>query len=302
MPAREAWAKLPKQRWEREGLQSWAFEALPDHALVEIAGARMHAYPALCDREGSVSLSALASRAAADAATRAGLRRLFLLQAGTSLAKLEQQVPAKAAMSALVEIAPRSMLAQRAVDEAFALGDPAAFPRTKAAFTERLMAGQRRLGALLADFGKAAVEIGGELDRARAMLRGLDGKPGAPRSALADVRAQLAELVTAEVMRRAPRERLAHLPRYLRAIQVRLERLPNGPQKDQAKAAQVAPFFSDWQKHREGLRARGVPEEDLDAFRWLVEEFRVSIFAPELRAAVPVSQQRLSEQWKALTG
>jgi ATP-dependent helicase HrpA len=114
------------------------------------------------------------------------------------------------------------------------------------------------------------------------------------------VRAQLAHLAPPGLLLRAPRERLAQLPRYLRAIQIRLNRLPNGPQKDQAKAQQVLPFWNDWLSNHERLRARGVPAEDLEAFRWLVEEYRVSIFAPELRTAVPVSPQRLSEQWKAL--
>ncbi len=50
------------------------------------------------------------------------------------------------------------------------------------------------------------------------------------------------------------------------------------------------------------LRARGVAEADLDAFRWLIEEYRVSVFAPELGAATSVSPQRLTEQWKTLTG
>jgi ATP-dependent helicase HrpA len=83
---------------------------------------------------------------------------------------------------------------------------------------------------------------------------------------------------------------------------VRRDRLPNGPQKDQAKAAQVLPFWQDWLKHHERLRARGVPPEELDAFRWTIEELRVSVFAPEVKAAVPVSSQRLAEQWKRLSG
>jgi ATP-dependent helicase HrpA len=64
----------------------------------------------------------------------------------------------------------------------------------------------------------------------------------------------------------------------------------------------VLPFWNDWTRHREGLLQRGVPEEELEAFRWLVEELRVSVFAPELKAAVPVSPQRLAEVWKALSG
>ena len=69
-----------------------------------------------------------------------------------------------------------------------------------------------------------------------------------------------------------------------------------------AKAAQVLPFWQDWLKHHERLRARGVPHDELDAFRWTIEELRVSLFAPEVKAAVPVSSQRLAEQWKRLNG
>jgi ATP-dependent helicase HrpA len=302
--AREAWSRLPRQSWEREGLTSWAFDALPEQATVEIDGVRMFAYPALVDADSAVAVRALSSRAAADEATRKGLARLFLVQSGATLQKLEQQLPQKIAMSSLADgaAAPRSKIARRALDEAFSLDDPASYPRTRAAFNAALDAGKRRLPAMLAELGRLAQEIGGELDKTRAALKALDGKPGAPRSALDDVRTQLAHLCPPDLFVRTPRERLAQLPRYLRAIQVRLERLPNGPQKDQTKAAQVLPFWSDWLKHKEGLRARGVPEAELEAFRWLVEELRVSVFAPEVRAAVPVSKERLAEQWKGLTG
>jgi ATP-dependent helicase HrpA len=197
---------------------------------------------------------------------------------------------------------PRRQLALRALDEAFLLADASRFPRTRAAFTERFLAGKVRLPAALAELSRLAQEIGVELDRTRAALRALSGQPGAPRASLDDVRTQLAHLVPAGLFARVPRERLAHVPRYLKAIQVRLDRLPNGPQKDQAKAAQVLPFWNDWLRQREGGATPRIAEEDLEAFRWLIEEYRVSVFAPELRAVVPVSPQRLTEQWKAMVG
>ena len=113
---------------------------------------------------------------------------------------------------------------------------------------------------------------------------------------------QLAHLVPPDLLREAPRDRLAQVPRYLKAIRVRLERMPNGPQKDLAKAALVLPFWNDWLAHHVALRARGVPARDVDAFRWLIEEYRVAVFAPEVKAAVPVSPQRLAERWKLLVG
>jgi ATP-dependent helicase HrpA len=64
----------------------------------------------------------------------------------------------------------------------------------------------------------------------------------------------------------------------------------------------VLPFWNDWLAHGDRLRARGVAADDLEAFRWLIEELRVSLFAPELKAAVTVSPQRLAEHWAALRG
>jgi ATP-dependent helicase HrpA len=301
--ARDLWASLPKQPWEREGLTSWAFDALPAEIAVDLGGDRVLAYPALIDAESSVAVRPRASRAAAREATRAGLRRLFLLQMGSGLQKIEAQIPSSIAASSLSDGAsPRRLLALRALDEAFQIDDAERFPRTRAAFMERLDTGKRRIAAALADLGRLAQDLAVELDRTRAQLRALAGKPGAPKAALDDVRAQLVWLAPPDLLLATPRDRLAHLPRYLKAIQVRLERLPNGPQKDQTKLAQVAPFWNDFLKHQEGLRARGVPGADLDAFRWMIEEYRVSVFAPELKTPVSVSPQRLTEQWKALVG
>jgi ATP-dependent helicase HrpA len=300
--AREAWSSLTKTGLEREGLVSWSFDALPEEVPVVVGGQRVSAYPALVDTETSVAIRLMASRAAADEATRGGLRRLILLELGSTLHRIEQQFPSSIAMSSLADAlggAPRQKLAQRALDESFGM-DTASLPRTRAAFRARLDAGRLSLPGTIAWLGSIAREIGVELDKVRAGLRALSGKPGAPKASLDDVRLQLTYLVPPGLFAHTPRERLMHLPRYLRAIQVRLERLPNGPQKDQAKAEQVLPFWNDWLSQHEALRARGVPAAELEAFRWLIEEYRVSIFAPELKAAVPVSPQRLAEQWKAL--
>ncbi|WP_437479374.1 ATP-dependent RNA helicase HrpA [Sorangium sp. So ce1014] len=306
--AREAWAKVGKAGLERDGLTSFAIDALPEGVQVDAGGQRVLGYPALVDNETSVSVRVLASRAAAAEATRAGLRRLILLQLGSKMSQIEQPLRSAVAVSGLgARVAPGEpglarQIALRALDEAFQLGDPASFPRTRAAFQARLDEGRRSLQGVLGRLSGLARDIGVELDRVQSMLRSMTGKPGSPRPSLDDARTQVDFLLPVGLFSRAPLDRLAHLPRYLRAIQIRLERLPNGPQKDQAKAAQVLPFWQDYLKHQQALREKGVPAEELESFRWLIEELRVSLFAPELKAAVPVSTQRLSEQWKRLLG
>jgi ATP-dependent helicase HrpA len=133
-------------------------------------------------------------------------------------------------------------------------------------------------------------------------LRNLAGKPGAARAALDDARDQIAALLPKGLFLEVSLGRLAHLSRYLRGIQVRLERLPQDPRRDGDKAAQVVPLWQAFRDGREALIKRGVPEEELEAFRWLVEELRVALFAPELKTALPVSPQKVAERWKFLAG
>ncbi len=112
--------------------------------------------------------------------------------------------------------------------------------------------GKRRVAEILAELSALTVEIAVELDKARSMLRAFAGKPGAPRASLDDVRAQIDHLASPELLLSAPRDRLSQVPRYLKAIQVRLDRLPNGPQKDQSKA-KVLLQIRHLRNHRDNL-------------------------------------------------
>lgn len=98
-----------------------------------------------------------------------------------------------------------------------------------------------------------------------------------------------ARLVPPDFLVRTPHSRLVHLPRYLKAILLRAERASLHQAKDAEKAGLLTPFAG---------RESSVRPENREAFRWLLEEYRVSIFAQELGTAVPVSAKRL----EALTG
>jgi ATP-dependent helicase HrpA len=302
--AQELWTRAPRAKHERTGLTSWDLDALPATITLEVGGYRLPAYPALVDAETSVELRLLESPAAAAAATRAGVRRLFLLQSGTTPAKLEAQLPGLLAQSPLAvpgAPTPRRQLVLRALDEAFGLAEADGVPRTRAAFTARLTEGKARLPQALAALGALAVELGAELQKARTALRPLAVKAGPLRAAHDDVQAQVELLAPPELLRATSEARLVHIVRYLRAIGVRLQRLPNDPAKDAAKAAQVTPLWQAYRREREAWRARGRATAELDELHWLIEELRVAVFAPELRTPVPISLARVQERWTAIT-
>ena len=152
------------------------------------------------------------------------------------------------------------------------------FPLTAARFAALIDTARRELPALTWQLGESTRQI---LALREAILAG-------PRR-YATMESDLQRLVPPDFLARTSGAQLPHLLRYLRAIQVRAERASLNPAKDTEKAKQLFPFIG-WEKR--------VPAAQREAFRWLLEEFRVSLFAQELGTAQPVSAQRL----KALGG
>ena len=92
--------------------------------------------------------------------------------------------------------------------------------------------------------------------------------------------------------------RLEHLPRYVRAVEIRARRAAVNLEKDQVKAADLAPFTAGLDRLIQSLSTTSSPEKRkaIEDFFWLIEEYKVSLFAQELRTAVPVSEKRLRER------
>jgi ATP-dependent helicase HrpA len=92
-----------------------------------------------------------------------------------------------------------------------------------------------------------------------------------------------------------PFAQLAHLPRYLKALTMRMERAKLNPLKDRERLAQLAPYTAALKKIRENPPKAAEAKRRVEEFRWLIEEFKVSVFAQELGTAMPVSPQRLEQ-------
>jgi ATP-dependent helicase HrpA len=107
---------------------------------------------------------------------------------------------------------------------------------------------------------------------------------------------ELAGLVSARFLERISYDRLTHLPRYLKALLIRAERAALNPLKNQERLLQLAPYQDALKKlHAQPARSPEA-QRQREAFRWMVEEFKVSLFAQELGTAMPVSPKRLDQQ------
>ncbi|MDX2090714.1 MAG: ATP-dependent RNA helicase HrpA [Kofleriaceae bacterium] len=295
--AKEVWAAVPRERFERANIRAWDFDTLPASVTVDVSGRRIQAFPALVETETTVDLRLLESPAAAEAASRDGIRRLCMVALGTTWTKLDAQLPA----SLPLPKEARRQLLQRALDEAFQLAPPAQLPRDKATFNQRVTEGRNQLPIILIELAQIVVEVSREHDKVRAALRPLTGKPGIVRAVVEDVESQLAHITPPDLLRTTSVARIQHIVRYLKAIQIRLQRQANDPQKDQQKAAQVVPLWQQFVGKREQLKQRGRTPAELAELGWLFEELRVQVFAPELKTAVPVSVARVHDLWTSLS-
>ena len=290
--------------WERAGLTAWDFGELSPFVVRRVAGTDLRAYPAIVDNGSSVDLGLLESSAAAEAASRKGIRRLFTLAARRELSAISPRLPrplaspAGAMESRALRDTFQARLLARIVDGAFQLEEGSPLPRTKAAFDAQLGAGVPKLDGLFRLWSQNLSVAALELDKTLAALKSAAKHPSG-RAAILDIHAQLDALVPPDLLAWIPLTRLEHYPRYLRAAQTRLARAVTDPRKDAEKVAPVAALWATFLAKQQ--RARDDEVADVREIRWMFEELRVAVFAPELKTPVPVSAKRLSDLIAGLT-
>ncbi len=289
-PKSDAWERTVR-REERYALHSWSFGDLPREIFVEeIAGAAVVAYPGLVLRENrEVDLRLFRTADKADSGSPAAIRWLAEKALSKDLAWLQKEL--KHLGSSPVQ--PKRSLS--AFDQLqMAPATPAQTPDRNAA-QEHLLKHLLKLEPLhpitRARFEALCTEVRKDLPVHIQHLKDLLNQIETLRSALHHSRhhyegmnEDVNRLVPPDLLSRTPHAQLRHLPRYLRAVQVRAERASFHPAKDRDKAALIADF-DGWQDD--------VPVSRHETFRWLLEEYRVSVFAPELGTAQPVSVKRL---------
>ncbi|MGX5649683.1 ATP-dependent RNA helicase HrpA [Hydrogenophaga borbori] len=280
----------------------WDFGELPELLEIRRGGQTLIGFPALVDDGDAVRIEVFDEPELAQARHREGLRRLVALQIKDALKYLEKNIPGLQAMGAafmgvdkergggtLEEL--RQQLLELALDRAF-LQEP--LPADAKAFEQRVADGRGRLNLIAAEIARSAGAILTEFAAAQRKLK--DAKP--PADVAADIAQQLQRLVGRRFLVETPHAQLQHLPRYLKAVQLRLDKQRGDPARDAARLAELKP--QDQRYWRLVAERKGVQDPRLQELRWLLEELRVSFFAQELRTPQPVSLKRLDKAWAQL--
>jgi ATP-dependent helicase HrpA len=279
---------------ERGGLTSWTFGDLPDIFEQRRDGHPVKGFPALVDEGATVGLRVLGSAEERDRETRRGVRRLLTLTVPSPLkhvvGRLDTQ--SKLALGHNPHGSVPALLADCLDAAVDALMAAHGGPVTDQASFDRL---REKVRAELPETTyDVVVAVAGILALAHDVSTRVSGAAGpAVLPSLVDVRGQVARLVRPGFVTQTGQPRLRDLRRYLRAVQVRLDALPNAVARDQARMAEVAAVQAEVDAWLAAMPPSRRDDPSVRQVAWMVEELRVSLFAQQLGTPYPVSAKRI---------
>ncbi|PJC98465.1 ATP-dependent RNA helicase HrpA [Janthinobacterium sp. BJB1] len=278
------------------GLTAWTFGELPE--LLEIVQGKLTliGFPALVDKGTHCDLEVFDDPTVAARTHKVGLRRLFALQMKEQIKYVEKSIPGLQQMGMqFMALGSQEELREQIINKALdiaCLQDP--LPLDAASFAKRQAEGKSRLVLLVNEIARLLSQVLTEFHGLPKRLQNI------PAAAATDIQAQLQGLVHKRFLTENEYTQLAHFPRYLKAINVRLEKLRADPARDTKLMAEWQSAAAPYLRQAKDRQAGKNTDPKLVDFRWMLEELRVSLFAQELRTPMPVSAKRLQKVWESM--
>ena len=283
---------------EKTGLKQWDFGDLPEKLSFERDSLKVTGYPALEDNGDSIAVKLFDTEYAAHVNHRKGVCRLMRFELKEQVKQLEKSLPNFNQYALILRniMSPeelREELVTAIADRAFIGEDD--LPRTNADFITLKQRARTRMPAVTQAIARQAQAIATEYQ----LLTAAQAKmPATVNRLKRDLDQQLGLLVHKNTFTQTPWEHLQHVPRYLKALRLRIEKQPSAPDRDGKNAASVGIIWQKWQdKVQQYQQENREVSQNLQDFRWLIEELRVSLFAQELKTPMPISVKRIDKIW-----
>uniref|UniRef100_UPI0009A932C9 DUF3418 domain-containing protein n=2 Tax=Neisseria meningitidis TaxID=487 RepID=UPI0009A932C9 len=284
------------QEFERDNVTTWDIGTLPESIKFARGKQQLTGYLGLQkEKDGRIALRLFDTTEAAEQAHRQGVIELMKLQLKEQVKDLNKGIQGFTQAAMLLKHINadtlRDDLTQAVCDRAFIGEDE--LPRNEKAFKEQIKRARSRLPAVKEALSRYLQETAA----AYAELNGKLGKH--PLTHL--LRLRLQTLLAPGFATRTPWAQWPRLPIYLKAMTLRLEKYSSNPARDAAREADIQELEQMWQEKTDSLIKQGLPISDgLAAFKWMIEELRVSLFAQELKTPYPVSVKRLLKEWEKI--
>jgi ATP-dependent helicase HrpA len=289
-------AAAPAAMAAHTNITTWNFGELPELLEIQQGKLSLIGFPALVDKGAHCDLEVFDDPNVAARTHRIGLRRLFALQMKDQIKFVEKSIPnlqqmGMQFMSMGTQEELRDQIIAKALDIA-CLQDP--LPSDEASFSKRKDEGKSRLVLLVNEIARLLSQVLTEFHGLPKRLQGIN-----PQAAQ-DMQQQLQGLVHKRFLIENEFTQLSHFPRYLKAMNVRLEKLRADAARDQKLMAEWNMAAQLYLRVARDKSAGKNTDPKLVEYRWMLEELRVSLFAQELRTPMPVSVKRLMKVWESM--
>ena len=280
---------------QTDNIKDWSFGELPEMLEIKRGKQTLYGYPALVDKQTHCDIEVFDDPELARNAHRLGLKRLCALPMRETIKALHKQLPGARDLGLLfMSIGNADDLMTQVIDlaiERSCLMEP--LPTNADAFKERLNQGKPKLALIAQEVARhalASLQAYADLQKRMAQLKALSS------TAHADVSTQMQQLIHQRFVSDTPYEYLVHLPRYIKAAIMRIDKLRANPSRDAQCQQEWQSLANPWIKMMQAQKSYGgAIDPRLNDFRWQLEELRVALYAQELKTPTPMSSKRLQK-------
>jgi len=282
--------------WQQTGLTQWSWGELPGQVQITRGTTELAAFPAVFDEGSTVGLKLVDSQAAAEFETRQGLTRLFQIGNRKLVRSQVAWLPNLDEHAVLLSrlISPKE-LRQQLSDLIVRIGlvENRAVPRSE---TEFAAAQENTIEKVSVATQDVARWLPGFSSAVQQSLLALEQMPSRFSALKTGIGKQIQSLTEPGFLAQTPWKWLQHYPRYFNAITARIEKLPST--SEQEAIEEIDQYWEQYEQMRVHHAHQSLVDPDLDQFRWMIEEYRVSRFAQQLGTSLTISAKRLDKQWK----
>jgi len=278
---------------EQSKITDWNFGELPEMLEIQKGKQSFYGYPALEDAGTHCELNVYDDPELARKTHFRGMRRLSSIAHKDTLKLLQKQLPGGREIGLLfMQIGTHEEIMQQILDlaiERSCLFEP--LPRNTEEFKTRMQVAKTKLSLIAQDIAKQTLqclELSAEIPKKLTLAKGI-----CP-AAFEDMQLQYQQLVNRQFVAQTPYEQMVHIPRYLKGIMVRVEKLRTNLTRDQENQAQWQRLQRQYIQVMKNLVSTEVSREIHD-IRWQLEELRIALYAQELKTPTPMSVKRIEK-------
>ncbi|MBN4059919.1 DUF3418 domain-containing protein, partial [bacterium AH-315-I11] len=284
---------------ERSAITLWDFGELEETHEIHHGGIKLLTFPALVDEADSVSLTLCDNLPLAKQETLWGIVRLLMLKSSQQVKYLKKLLLNDRQKNLLLShLGPKDEILQQLIRAAYrnCFLNEESLPRTEGDFNDVYEKNRGELLSIAEKLETRLYEVLQHYHQIKKLLKAVSDIQH--QSVYSDIETQLEELLHADFISDTPKASFKEIPRYLRAIEERLKKYPRQIEKDKEWTEVLQYYYSLYSQHYDFLVKQNMVSLELDKFRWLIEEYRVSLFAQSMGTREPVSEKRLKKFWQ----